>query len=185
MKPQFSIRSLLWLLTFLALSCALLAKPSFFAAGVVWSVSMAVLAMAVVAAVARRGDWRAFWATFAFIGWGHMILALAPWFDDHTGELILSRQLLDALGHVLGHDVADIRTMPGVWRNLSYAHDSNPTSASDYLTYVVVGQSIITLLLACIAGLFGKFLFATRDPNPSTSNRANGLPPNAKPPSKA
>ncbi len=150
---QLSIRAVFAVTAFIAVACAALAKPSFLWASALWTLTMAVLAMGLVAIACRRDRSRIFWMGFSLFGWGHMILTLAPWFDDNTGEFILTRQLLDLAGHALGHDVAEITTMPGIWRNLPYA--STPGGYT-YLTYLVAGQSLFTLLVATVGG------FATR-----------------------
>ena len=118
---------------------------------------MAALAMGAVAIACRRNRSRAFWLGFSVLGWEHMILALAPWFDDHTGELILTRQLLDMLGHALGHDVTEPGAMSGILYNMSWASTGDGYT---YLTYLVSGQSLFTLLIAMAGGFVAQCLYA-------------------------
>lgn len=152
---QFSIRRSLAVVAFVALSCAALVRPSFFLAGCLWAISLSGLALGLVAVICKKPPDRVFWLGYSIFGWGHMVLALAPWFDDRSGEFILTRQLLDRLGSALGHDVSDTTSMPGIWHNLPYAIDGVHYG---YLTYLVAGQSAFTILIAVAGGFASRFL---------------------------
>lgn len=157
-QRQLSIKRALGLVAFFAVACAALARPSFLWAGTLWTLTMAVLGIAFVGTFCCRDCSRAFWFGFSVFGWGHMILALAPWFDDHSGEFIITRQLLDRLGHLLGHEVAELQSMPGIWHNLSWASTSGGYT---YLTYLVAGQSVFTLVVAVVGGLAAQRFYST------------------------
>lgn len=89
-----------------------------------------------------------------------MILALGPWFDNMTGEFLLSRHFLDWVGTLLGHEVASLQTMPGIWHNLIYSYDGS-SRGYVYLTYLVSGHSLIALGLALFGGRLGQWFHAT------------------------
>ncbi len=87
-----------------------------------------------------------------------MILFFAPWFDDHTGELLLTRHIVDYAGGKLGHKVSDHVSMPGIWHNLKHSEGGQIPSYT-YLAYVVVGQSLMTVVVGLIGGwLSNRFL---------------------------
>jgi hypothetical protein len=122
--------------------------------------TVAILAFATVSALARRGRSRCFWSSFLLVGWGYLILTLAPGLDDSTGEFLITRLLLDWLGERLGHQVADPREMPGIWQNLPFAQDS---PAYEYLTYLVSGHCLIALVVGIAAGALGSLAYEDRE----------------------
>ena len=152
---RYSLFGLFGIVAFCAVSAATLAKPSFLAASLVWSVAMAVLGVALVGSATSRGRRQSFWIGFAILGWGYMILTLAPWFDDHTGELLASRQLFDYVGPALGHEPATLELMPGIWRIIFSGRDDIP--AYVYLIYVVTGHSLLSLVVGFFGGLLGGY----------------------------
>ena len=180
MKPQFSLLKVLWIVAFIAFCCATLVKPSYYWTSIVWTAAMTILAVSVVAAFARRGESRCFWASFAIFGWGYMVLSLAPWFDGHTGELLATRHVLDSLGHRLGYLVPDHSEMPGIWDSFHYAQAQHglyvpptPTAVSyvHYQLFLVSGQSLISLALALGGGYLGRFFYITRARSSATPQK--------------
>ncbi len=160
---QFSLRLLFGFITIAGIGCAALANPSYIWAGVILTIALGMLAMAGVGAACCYGSCRAFCLGAVIFGSGYMILTLAPWFDDATGELLPSRMLLDYLGTALGHDVSNPETMPGIWRNLPHSRDGRIGSYV-YLTYLMIGHSLISLVLALIGGCLGGLLHARSKP---------------------
>ncbi len=149
---RFSLLSLFGLLAFCALCLGALANASYLLASAFFSATLVVLSAAVIAAMVGSGQARTFWLAFAVFGWGHFILALGPWFDDHTGEFMLTRHLVDSLGTAMGHEVANHQEMPGMWLNLPYA--AGHLSAYRYLAFVVIGQCSFSIGL----GWLGAFI---------------------------
>jgi hypothetical protein len=82
MRLPFSLRALFAVVTPAAIATAVLLRPTFFIASVVWSVTLLILGAAIVGAFCSTGRTRAFWAGFAFFGCTHMLLALGPWFVE-------------------------------------------------------------------------------------------------------
>ena len=161
MRLQFSLLSIMILIASVAVGCVALVRPTFLWASATWSLSVAILALAIVVALARRGRTRCFWASFALLGWGYLILTLAPGLDDLTGEFLVTRPLLDWLGDRLGHKIADPITMPGIWPNLPYARD--PSSDYVYLAYLISGHSLIALLVGIGGGSLGSLIYNDRE----------------------
>lgn len=129
--------------------------PSFFWASILWSLTVAALAVGVLAAAFRRDGSQAFWCGFSLFGSGHMVLSLAPWFADRTGALIFTRLLLDRLAYMLGHEATEIPSTMGFWEALSRAASGG---GYEYLNYLVAGQSLCTLAIAVTGGFIGQYV---------------------------
>ena len=159
MRLQFSLLSIMILIACVAVGCVALVRPTFLWASATWSLSVAILALAIVVALARRGRTRCFWASFALLGWCYLILRLSdsmisPGIPRHA-------PLLDWLGDRLGHKIADPITMPGIWPNLPYARD--PSSDYVYLAYLISGHSLIALLVGIGGGSLGSLIYNDRE----------------------
>ena len=164
MRLQFSLLGVMGIVAFVAFACASLASPSFFWTSIVWTTAVAILAISVVAAIARHGESRCFWASFALVGWGYMALTLGPWFDDNTGELLPTRLLLDSIGLRLGYFVPDHTEIPGIWVNLPYAQGQSPSrDVFHYVLFLVSGHSLIAIMVALGAGFLGRVLYVSRE----------------------
>jgi len=99
---RFSIAHLLLLIVFLGFSFAALRSPSQLWANAWFSAALAVLTIAVLAAVYRRGKRRAFWVGFASCGWLYLVLAVGPWFESLVGSFLVTTAFLDILApHVV------------------------------------------------------------------------------------
>jgi len=80
MRFQFSIRELLAFVVFVALACAGFLQPSPLMASVVFSLTLAILSLAILAAVGKSSSARFYWIGFALAGWGY--LWVAHWPDE-------------------------------------------------------------------------------------------------------
>jgi hypothetical protein len=98
-RVRFSIAGLMGAVVIAALSLTALRNGSRTCAGVTVIVTCAVLCLALVGAVSRRGIQRAWWLGYALCGWGYLVLAFWAW--DHFSELP-TMTLLEALGPTLG-----------------------------------------------------------------------------------
>src|SRR5688572_20881215 len=141
-KASFTLVSLFGAVMFAAIACAAMAKPSYAWASAVWTATVTILAGSLIGCFFGTRQSRAFSAGFAVFGWGHMILFIAPWFDDHTGELLITRHLVDYIGLKFGHEVVEHATMPGIWSNLKHAEHGH-IPAYVYLAYIVIAQSLV------------------------------------------
>ncbi len=87
-----------------------------------------------------------------------MILFFAPWFDNHTGELLFTRQVVDYAGKALGHRVVSHWLMHGIWDYLANAEQGG-SPESVYRAYVVIGQSLMTVVVGLFGGFIGQYFF--------------------------
>jgi hypothetical protein len=164
MRLQFSLLGIMGIVAFVALAFASLIRPSYLWISIVWTAAIGFLAISVVAAVARRGESRCFWASFALFGWGYMALTLGPWFEDRTGELLATRLLLDSIGHRLGYTVPDHSGLPGIWVNLPYAQGQPPSrDPIHYCLFLVSGHSLLAIMMAFGGGCLGRLLCVSRE----------------------
>jgi hypothetical protein len=159
-KGRFTLLSLFGAVTFAAVAGASIAKPSYLWVGIVWTLTTAILGGATLGCFFANGRSRGLCAGFALFGWAHMVLALAPWFDHHTGEVLLTRQVVDYIGVKAGHNVYDYQIMPGIWEALELAQSG--TDAHTYLSFVIISQSLMTLVVALLGGLVGRYLARQR-----------------------
>lgn len=94
---RFSIANLLLFIVALGVSFAALRNPSQLWANAWFSVALATLTIAVLAAVYRRGKRRAFWVGFASCGWLYLVLALGPWLESAVGSFLVTTAILDVV----------------------------------------------------------------------------------------
>lgn len=103
MRFQFSLRELLALVVFVALGCAGFLQPSPLMASAVFSLTLVILSVAILAAVGKSSSARFFWIGFAVAGWGYLWLAHWPdegplglvphWELQTTGPLLTTKLL--------------------------------------------------------------------------------------------
>jgi hypothetical protein len=158
-KARFSLRRLLGAVALVGATCAAIRCPTHACASLTLSIAFGVLVAAVVAAAICRGTMRAYWLSFAIVGWAHLFLSLTPWFAEGTSGIVFSRYCLDRLAGPLGHTIG--WPAEAAHRPLKDAVEAyTPGSPPDrYSKYVVIGQSTITVWLAILGGVFGRFLY--------------------------
>jgi hypothetical protein len=78
-----------------ALGLAAIHSPTRLWANGIFSLTLAVLFGATIAAFARAGRARTTWRGFAFAGWGYLVLSLGPWFEEATGPYLITTSLID------------------------------------------------------------------------------------------
>lgn len=159
-KPRFTIRMLLGAVALIGSGLAAIRFPTYFCAALTLSVLFSTLVGAIVVAATCRGASRAFALSFALAGCVHFILALTPLFA--TSRLLLSRYCLDQIAVPLGYAMASNQYVEE--NTLGHASEGYvPGSPPDrYYKYVVIGQSVFTLLLATAFGVTGRFLYQFR-----------------------
>jgi hypothetical protein len=148
---RYSLLHLVGMMAFVAIGLGALASASSVLASSFLTATILALCAGIVAAALTSGESRAYWLAFTVFAGVHLVLTLAPWLDDRTGEFLLSRRALDALGAAMGYEVADHQSMPGIWPNLPYAHSKIPSY--HYLNFVVIGQCWISLGIGWLAGI--------------------------------
>jgi hypothetical protein len=92
---QFSIRGLMSVMVLIAAGLAGLHYPTPLWANFWFSLPLAAVTLAILAAVYGRGQERAFWWGFAVCGGVYFVLALGPWVGDEVGSKLITTPLLD------------------------------------------------------------------------------------------
>jgi hypothetical protein len=160
MRPQrFSIRYLLAALTLVCVSFGAVRFPTGWCLSITFSMAVAALSLMAVTAIVGRGRTRAFAVGFALVGAVHLVLALTTWFDEGSGKLLLSRLILDALAHPLGHAMPSnnfVEDKGLIAAMANYTPDSPPDR---YYKFIVIGQSLMTLLVALAGGAIGQWVY--------------------------
>src|SRR5688572_25268407 len=98
-----------------AICCAALVKPSYMWASGIWTLTIGILAAALIGCFYGNRRARASCLGVALFGWGHMILAFAPWFDTHTGSLLFTRAIVEWTARLLGREANTSGVGIGIW----------------------------------------------------------------------
>ena len=147
---QFSIKALLGLAVFVALACAALLNASEWWLSATFTLTLAVLLVAVLASIFRRGSTRAFWIGFAVVGCVYLSLSPAAPFSRLWlgGNFPLLTSNLSELAYSELH--------PTGW---VYA----PGDGQRQYRFVAVAHCLWTWLFAMFGGLLACYLYATRE----------------------
>jgi hypothetical protein len=93
-----------------------------------------------------------------------MALTLGPWFEDHTGQLLATRLLLDTIADQLGFEVPAHSKEKGIWWGLAYAQGQPPArDLYHFFLFVVSGHSLIALAMAFGGGCLGRSFYVSRE----------------------
>jgi drug/metabolite transporter (DMT)-like permease len=189
---QFSIKALLGSVVFVALACTALLNASEWWASAACTVTLAVLLIAVLASVFRRGPRRAFWLGFAIFGWTYVLLTFWPASDPtfpcqrHVLTTRLSRWAYFGLLPLVRTPPAEpVPMAPFSGRSGggdSYVRDEFRDRATlvltpaapappapprtyypDYTPFLTIAEWLWTLLLAMLGGILARYLYATRE----------------------
>jgi hypothetical protein len=143
-KPRFSIAGLMGTVLVAAIGLAALKNASEAWAGGMFLLACVILALALVGAIVRGGDWRAWWLGFSFFGWGYMAL----WRCDNPYDpftMLPTTTVLESLGPRFGF----LRQI-----GIRGGDRVDPS-------YIEVGQCLWTLLTALLGGLLASLSFAS------------------------
>jgi hypothetical protein len=77
-RPRLSILALMTAIVLIALGFAALRNPTVLGASLTFTATVAFLATAIVAAIARRGRARVTWAGVAVFGWAYLLMSFGP-----------------------------------------------------------------------------------------------------------
>ena len=105
MRPRISIGGLMAAILLVALATSALRSASPLWASTIFTMTLGVLATAVLGACFAGRRRRPFSVGFALLGWGYMTLAFGPWFDQAASALLtdLHRRGLLASTLVVAH----------------------------------------------------------------------------------
>jgi hypothetical protein len=156
-KPRFTVRMLLAAIAVIGSGFAALRFPTYFCTVVTVSILLSALVGSLVTAATCRGAWRAFSISFAIAGWAHFILALTPFVA--TDKLLLSRYCLDRLAVPLGYAMGPNAYIEETTLRHAIAEYVPGSPPDRYYKYIVIGQSIFTLILATALGALGRCIY--------------------------
>jgi len=97
LRFRFSIASLILVVLGLGIGFAALRSPTPLWASALFTLALAGVGAAVLAAVFRRGARRAFWAGFATFGALYLVVAFGPWFQQAVAPHLITTQGIAAL----------------------------------------------------------------------------------------
>ncbi len=95
-RLRFSMTTLLVAVGVIAIGCAALRYASPLVAGWALTVTLPTMLLAILAAVARPGRVRMFWAGFALFGWGYFVVVFVPVFYTSIGRYLVSSTVTSA-----------------------------------------------------------------------------------------
>ncbi len=146
---RFSIAGLMAIVLAIALGFAALRTASVTTLGITLLATRAILGIAIVGAICRRGAERAFWLGFAICGLVYIRCSLEPY---PAWPELPTQALLEALGRVMGIPIDNRLTLgAGPSRD-------DPLKRS----FLKIGHCLWTLLFAGLGALLARFLFGTK-----------------------
>lgn len=180
---QFSLRRLFAVVVFVAVACTALLHPTFWV-GTIFALLLVTLGIAVLNAILARGLQQAYWIGFAVFGIGYFWIIQQPysasdydtfsrWGFRKEGPLVTTYalfwgyELLPNRARVLSVD--DIITRKSSWVYLGM-RPLQPDATGETITlesFMFVGQSLWTFLIACAGGWIGRLLYLRRRPLPN------------------
>jgi hypothetical protein len=159
---RFSIANLLTAVAIIAVGLAALNSPSRLTVGLVTIVTLGVLLAAILGAIYRAGEARAFWLGFAVFGWSYFLVAFSPVFSDVKAQIDLPlRAFRDAFFTVripAGGDLTRTQSM-----DTGYEPATNTTLAWPSWHHHFGGtiHCVVTLLFALVGGIVGQWFSAS------------------------
>jgi hypothetical protein len=177
---RFSLTALFGAVLFAAFGTAAIRFASPLWAGLTMAVTVPLLFAAILGALFRLGQARAFWTGMAVCGWGYLVIAQAPWFEAGVGQHLPTTYLLSYAHEKLqnratmAYGAVDVG-LPIVASSasgttlLSYGAGQglriwNTGAASDSGLIVRTGHALFALLFGFIGGVTAKWLYLTRSP---------------------
>jgi hypothetical protein len=151
LKFKIHLSQFMRLIAFVAVALAVLARSTGFLASMVWSLTMVILASAVVASYARRGRPRCFWVSFALIGWGYWYQAISSGSFANLHNILITRYCLDEIAMWLGFQIPDAY---GFLDPFHAVTDGHP-----YWAYLLTGHCLFTIAFALAGGYLGWYLY--------------------------
>ncbi|HVC98821.1 MAG TPA: hypothetical protein VND64_34470 [Pirellulales bacterium] len=141
---RFSLTTLFGMVLFAAFGTAAIRFASPLWAGLTMAVTVPLLFAAILGALFRLGQARAFWTGMAVCGWGYLVVVMAPWLETGLGQHLPTSYLLN---HIHGQ----------IQKQL---HGAGPSTELVLRT----GHALFALLFGFIGGVTAKWLYLTRPP---------------------
>jgi hypothetical protein len=177
---RFSLTALFGAVLFAAFGTAAIRFASPLWAGLTMALTVPLLFAAILGALFRLGQARAFWSGMAICGWGYLLIVLAPWFEAGLGQHLPTTYLLSYAherlqnGTTMAYGAVDVG-LPIVASSgsgttlLSYGAGQglriwNTGTASDSGLIVCTGHAMFALIFGFIGGVTAKWFYLTRSP---------------------
>lgn len=164
-QVRFSLTGLLAFVAFVAVGCAAMIYASLWWAAFCLSLSLAILAFAVLGVVYRTAGHRAFWVGFAFVGCGYLILVYAPGFDRYVGWRLLTTKVIAVIQPHVQQTSMDWDLHAS---QLALAEYPEPPATitetrvhwdlPQWYFFQQIGHSICSMVLAWLGGLTSQYL---------------------------
>lgn len=173
-RPRISIRAIMALVIFMALGSAALRSASPLWASAIFTLTLGVLATAVLGALFSRPS-RPFWTRFALFGLGYLMLVFGPWFGDSVKPYLLSTKLI-AMGSPEEFSVAGFLSgtvssppakpvpMKVAFNRIHVNQISGLSTQGSPVDFERIGHSLFALLAALLGGVIARsFASGSRD----------------------
>jgi hypothetical protein len=175
-KLQFSLASVLVGVSIIAAWCAALRFASELWATLWFSLAIGAVLTAVVGAIFRRGEPRAFWTGFILFGSSYLLLVFGPWFDGNVRQHLLTERLLlylhpklqqatqkqVILSLVDGTVVSGDRLHPRASNSLPLPAGlilGGPTPVSTSENFSQIGHSILAVAMGLLGGILSRLFW--------------------------
>jgi hypothetical protein len=171
---HFTIGKMMAVVLLIASSFAALTNPSPLLASAVFTLTSLTLLIATLCIVYRDRPRRYFWMGFTAFGWGHQVLAFWSMIGTHHPPFLLTTYLF-FLSRELVEDgfAAFMRSLVGL--------ASVPSDADGlFLAREHISLSVLSLVIASIAGLVTQHVFIRRDRRQAGA-AGSDLPPGQPP----
>ena len=152
--PQFSLRTLLVGVAFVAVGCVALVKASEAWQTAIYTTTFSVLFIAMLGGLFHWGRTRAFWAGFAVIGWSYLLLVYGFFgeSENHYPRLGTTRALLYI--HMQVSEKVSVMSPDPSAVMIRYRPPR--------VFFMNIGQYLWALLLAYLGGLLARYFYSTR-----------------------
>jgi hypothetical protein len=166
---RFSLPVLFGVVLFAAFSVAAIRFASPLWAGLTMAVAVPILFAAILGALFRLGQARAFWTGVAICGWGYLLLTMVPWFENGIGEFLPTTSLLD-YAHERRQQQVPVAGMPmggsSVTGGMPGGGGMGFATVSEPNLGVVLrtGHALFALLFGFMGGVTAKWFYLTRSP---------------------
>jgi hypothetical protein len=182
---RYSLRTMAVAVALIAIFCVLLLKANPWVASTSWTLLFMVLSLAAIAATLLPAHRRGFWTGFALAGWLYAIVGIGPLAAYPNGHLLTTATLHRAavalpqpgpaeppgpagLNSAITSDVdfiVQLANQPqvplsSVWQKTLLLNQGGLPVTEYVQSFIHVGQSLWTLLLALLGGWFGAFIAA-------------------------
>jgi hypothetical protein len=159
---RFTLTALFGAILFAAFGTAAIRFASPLWASLTMAVTVPLLFAAILGALFRLGQARAFWTGMAVCGWGYLLLVVAPWFEAGVGQHLPTTYLLGYAHGRLEKQSLERQSLTGAFagQRLPLPTATGPDAGLVLRT----GHALFALLFGFIGGVTAKWFYLTRSP---------------------